>query len=168
MKKTLEQIEAERMSRRQALGRIGFLAGASAVAAMTSDELLRLVGREMQKRAGDNEIAETVAKEFQNVGMARADVVADVGDEEDIDVCPPPPVDGKMLLGWSGMYSCIGIGTPATGPLGAPGCIWTDCVRKKACFGSPPAMTDVWLPNLPNLPCGVLTGKPHILVTKPF
>jgi hypothetical protein len=74
MKKTLEQIEAERLSRRQALGRIGFLAGASAVAALTSDELLRKVGAEMQKRAGDNQIANAVAKEFQNAGVAFATI----------------------------------------------------------------------------------------------
>lgn len=70
--KTLEQIEAERMSRRQALGRIGFLAGASAVAALTSDELFRKVGAEMQRRAGDNKIADQVAKEFQAAGIALA------------------------------------------------------------------------------------------------
>lgn len=72
MSKTLEQIEAERLSRRQALGRIGFLAGASAIAALTSDELLRKVGAEMQKRAGDNQIANQVAKELQAAGVANA------------------------------------------------------------------------------------------------
>jgi hypothetical protein len=72
MKKTLEQIEAERLSRRQALGRIGFLAGMSAVAALTSDDLLRKVGVEMQKRAGDNKTVNAVAKELQAAGVAQA------------------------------------------------------------------------------------------------
>ena len=71
-KKSLEQIEAEKLSRRVALGRIGFLAGASAVAALTSDELLRKVGAEMQRRAGDNKVVNQVAKEFQGAGIAVA------------------------------------------------------------------------------------------------
>ena len=82
MKKTLEQINAEAMSRRQALGRIGFLAGATAVAALTSDDLTRLVGREMQKRAGDNKIVTQVAKELQASGVTNANVVL-VDDEDD-------------------------------------------------------------------------------------
>ncbi|MGC4046327.1 MAG: hypothetical protein QM758_21260 [Armatimonas sp.] len=73
MKKTLEQIETERMNRRQALGRIGFLAGMSAVAAMTSDELLRRVGHEIQKRSSDGQIINAVAKEFQSAGVVLAD-----------------------------------------------------------------------------------------------
>lgn len=73
MKKTLEQIEAEKLSRRAALGRIGFLAGASAVAALTSDELLRKVGAEMQRRAGNNKVVNQVSKELQASGVALAD-----------------------------------------------------------------------------------------------
>jgi hypothetical protein len=71
-KKSLEQINAEAMSRRQALGRIGFLAGATAIAALTSDELFRKVGAEMQKRTGDNKVVEQVAKEFRDAGVAFA------------------------------------------------------------------------------------------------
>jgi hypothetical protein len=89
MKKTLEQIEAERLSRRQALGRIGFLAGASAIAALTSDELLRKVGAEMQKRAGDNKVADQVAKELQAAGMANAVGVPPCDPELGFDICPP-------------------------------------------------------------------------------
>lgn len=76
MKKTLEQVEAEALTRRAALGRIGFLAGAAAVAALTSDDLTRLVGRELQKRAGDNKVVEQVAKELQGAGIAIAGNVA--------------------------------------------------------------------------------------------
>jgi hypothetical protein len=68
----LEKLEREKMTRRQALGRIGFLAGASAVAALTSDELTRLVGKEMQRRAGDSKVVAQVAKEFENAGVASA------------------------------------------------------------------------------------------------
>jgi hypothetical protein len=68
----LAKFEAEKMSRRKMLGRFGFTAAAVAVASLTSDDLLRKVGVEMQKRAGDNKIANQVAKELQNAGVANA------------------------------------------------------------------------------------------------
>ena len=68
----LAQFEKEKLSRRQALARIGFQAGAAAIAALTADDLLRKVGKEMQRRAGDNKVVEQVAKEFQQAGMANA------------------------------------------------------------------------------------------------
>jgi hypothetical protein len=68
----LAQFEKEKLSRRQALARIGFQAGAAAIAALTADELLRKVGIEMRKRAGDNKVAQQVAKEFQQAGVASA------------------------------------------------------------------------------------------------
>jgi hypothetical protein len=68
----LKAFENEKMDRRRALGRIGFLAGAAAVAALTSDELLRKVGDRLAQNAGDNQVAQQVAKEFQAAGMAFA------------------------------------------------------------------------------------------------
>jgi hypothetical protein len=64
--------EQQAMTRRQALGRLGFLAGAAAVAALSVDDLVRLAGREMEKRAGDNKLARKVAQEFSNAGVALA------------------------------------------------------------------------------------------------
>jgi hypothetical protein len=69
---TLARLEQEKMTRRQALGRLGFLAGAAAVSALTVDELTRKVGQEMSRRAGDNKIVAQVAKEFENAGIANA------------------------------------------------------------------------------------------------
>jgi hypothetical protein len=68
----LVAFEQEKMSRRRALGRLGFLAGAAAVAALTSDELLRKVGDKLAQNAGDNKVAQQVAKEFQAAGVALA------------------------------------------------------------------------------------------------
>ena len=68
----LAQFEKEKLSRRQALARFGFQAGAAAIAALTADELLRKVGKEMQRRAGDNKVAQQVAREFQQAGVANA------------------------------------------------------------------------------------------------
>ncbi len=68
----LAQFEKEKLSRRQALARIGFQAGAAAIAALTADELLRKVGKEMQRRASDNKVAQQVAKELEQSGVASA------------------------------------------------------------------------------------------------
>ena len=93
VKKSTAQIEAEKMSRRQVLGRVGFLAGAAAVAALTTDDLARLVGREMQKRAGDNKVINQVAKEFQNAGIAIAQG-------------PPPPFGECVAPPWTEDDDC--------------------------------------------------------------
>jgi hypothetical protein len=68
----LAEFQAQKMTRRQALGRFGFLAGAAAVAALSVDELTRLAGNEMSRRATGNKAVEQVAKEFQNAGVAHA------------------------------------------------------------------------------------------------
>lgn len=70
--KSLEQIEQERLTRRQALRKLGFGAGLSAFMLLGVDDLARIVGAEMQKRAGDNQIANQIAKEFQSAGIALA------------------------------------------------------------------------------------------------
>jgi hypothetical protein len=64
--------ERQAMTRRQALGRLGFLAGAAAVAALGVDDLTRLVGKEMERRVGDDKTARKVAQEFSNAGVAFA------------------------------------------------------------------------------------------------
>jgi hypothetical protein len=68
----LAEFQAQKMTRRQALGRFGFLAGAAAVAALSVDELTRLAGNEMSRRAAGNKAVEQVAKELQNAGVAEA------------------------------------------------------------------------------------------------
>ena len=82
------QFEKEKLSRRQALARIGFQAGAAAIAALTADELLRKVGKEMQRRTKDHKVAQQVAKELSNAGVAFA---------------APPPC-------WPGVGPCGNIG----------------------------------------------------------
>lgn len=70
--KSLEQIEQERLTRRQALRKLGFGAGLSAFMLLGVDDLARMVGAEMQKRAGDSKVANQIAKEFQSAGVALA------------------------------------------------------------------------------------------------
>ncbi|MGC4045786.1 MAG: hypothetical protein QM758_18505 [Armatimonas sp.] len=74
----LAAFEKEKMSRRNALSRFGFLAGAAAVAALTSDELLRKVGDKLSQSSGDNKVAQQVAREFQAAGVALASPSDDI------------------------------------------------------------------------------------------
>jgi hypothetical protein len=94
----LEKLEREKMTRRQALGRIGFLAGAAAVASLTVDELTRKVGQEMNRRASDSKVVAQVAKEFENAGIANAGTIP----RPDCTECAPiiydpvnPPLDTR-------------------------------------------------------------------------
>jgi hypothetical protein len=69
----LAEFEKQKMTRRQALGRVGFLAGAAAVAALSVDDLARLAGNEMSRRATGNKAIDQVAKELKGAGVAFAD-----------------------------------------------------------------------------------------------
>lgn len=66
------KFERERLSRRQALKRLGMTSAMTAFAMFSVDDLARMVGKAMQQRAGDNKVAEQVAKELQQAGVALA------------------------------------------------------------------------------------------------
>ena len=69
-----EKFERERLTRRQALKKFGMTASMAAFAMFSVDDLARMVGKAMQQRAGDNKVASQIAKEFQQSGVAMADV----------------------------------------------------------------------------------------------
>jgi hypothetical protein len=95
----LEQFEKEKLTRRQALARFGFQAGATLVATLTADDLLRAVGKEMKQRAGDNKVAQQVAKELSNAGMVSA------VDISQIKRCQNAR-DGEAAVCWAAKQSC--------------------------------------------------------------
>ncbi len=68
----LVKFEAEKMSRRAALARVGLRFGAVALAALTVDDLARLAGDELRRRADGNQTVEQVARELQQAGVAFA------------------------------------------------------------------------------------------------
>ena len=70
---TAQRVEQEKMTRRAALRKLGFGAGMAAFALLGVDDLARMVGKRMERMAGDNKVAEQVAKEFQGMGVALAD-----------------------------------------------------------------------------------------------
>ena len=67
-KAELAKREQTKMNRRQTLARFGFKAAATAIAALTADDLLRAVGRDMERRAGNDRVARKVAEQFKNAG----------------------------------------------------------------------------------------------------
>ena len=67
------KFERERLSRRQALKKLGMTSAMAAFALFSVDDLARMVGKTMQQRAGDNKVAEQVAKELQRAGVTLAD-----------------------------------------------------------------------------------------------
>ena len=69
-----EKFERERLSRRQALKKLGMTSAMATFALFSVDDLARMVGKAMQQRAGDNRIAGQLAKEFQQAGIALADL----------------------------------------------------------------------------------------------
>ena len=68
------QVEKERLTRRAALRKFGFGAGMAALMALSTDDLARMAAKKLQQQAGDNRIANAVAMEFKNVGIASADL----------------------------------------------------------------------------------------------
>lgn len=71
--------EAEKMTRRAALARVGLRFGAAALAAFTVDDLARATMKALDRRAQDGRIAGEVAKEFRNAGVAFADPPGSTG-----------------------------------------------------------------------------------------
>lgn len=68
-----EKFERERLSRRQALKKLGITSAMATFALFSVDDLARMVGKAMEQRARDNKVVEQVAKEFQHAGIALAD-----------------------------------------------------------------------------------------------
>lgn len=69
---TAQRVEQEKITRRVALRKLGFGAGLAAFSLLGVDDLARIVGQRMERMAGDNKVANQVAKEFQQAGVAFA------------------------------------------------------------------------------------------------
>ena len=68
----LAKHEAEKMSRRAVLAKVGLRFGLAALAAFSVDDLARQATAAIALRAKDNAVAQQVAKEFRNAGVAFA------------------------------------------------------------------------------------------------
>lgn len=66
------RFDRERLSRRQALKRFGITTGMATFAMFSADDLARMVGQALQQRAGDSQIANQIAREFQQAGVVMA------------------------------------------------------------------------------------------------
>jgi hypothetical protein len=67
-----ERVERERLARRAALRKIGMTTGMAVFAMFSVDDLARMVGQKMEQRAGDSKVADQIAKEFSEAGIALA------------------------------------------------------------------------------------------------
>lgn len=75
----LKKHEAAKMSRRAVLSKVGLQFGAAALLALSVDDLARKVTATIAARNKDNEVAQSVAREFKNAGIAFAEPSASWG-----------------------------------------------------------------------------------------
>jgi len=87
---TARQVEQAKISRRAALRKLGFGAGMAAFSLFGVDDFARLVGKRMERMAGDNKVAGQVAKEFQSAGIAFAGWPSWAGCDTCFDNCVAP------------------------------------------------------------------------------
>ncbi len=69
---TARRVEADKITRRAALRKLGFGAGMAAFALLGVDDFARMVGKRMERMAGDNKVAAQIAVEFQSAGISVA------------------------------------------------------------------------------------------------
>ena len=90
------QFEAERMTRRAALRKFGFGAGMAALLALSSDDLARMAAAKLKQHAGDSKVANQVANEFRNAGLAFAEEEYNSSASASTDcTCSNPPAGYK-------------------------------------------------------------------------
>ena len=66
------EFERGRVSRRQALKKLGMTSAMATFALFSVDDLARMVGKAMQQRAADNKVVERIAEELHSTGVAQA------------------------------------------------------------------------------------------------
>lgn len=68
-----KKFEAEKLTRRAALKKFGITTGMAVFGMFAADDLARMVIKKMEETEATRQIAETVAHEFKNAGIAFAD-----------------------------------------------------------------------------------------------
>jgi len=67
-----DKVEQERLTRRAALRKMGYTSGIALFSLFAVDDLARMAIKKMEQHKETRQIAETVAKEFKNSGIAAA------------------------------------------------------------------------------------------------
>ena len=67
-----DKVEQERLTRRAALRKMGYTSGIAIFSMFAVDDLARMAIQKMEQHKETKQIAETVAKEFKNTGIAFA------------------------------------------------------------------------------------------------
>ncbi len=69
------RVEDSKLTRRAALRKLGYGAGIAAFSLLGVDDFARMVGQRLQRQAGDSQVAQAVAHEFQQAGIVLANPV---------------------------------------------------------------------------------------------
>ena len=83
-----KKFEAEKLTRRAALKKFGITTGMAVFGMFAADDLARMVIKKMEETEATRQIAETVAHEFKNSGIAFADSSYDVCSDCTADCTP--------------------------------------------------------------------------------
>lgn len=67
-----ERVERERLTRRAALRKMGYTSGIALFSMFAVDDLARMAMKQMEQHKETRQIAETIAEEFKNAGIAFA------------------------------------------------------------------------------------------------
>lgn len=72
-----DKVEQERLTRRAALRKMGYTSSIALFSMFAVDDLARMAIKQMEQHRETRQIAETVAKEFKNSGIALANSISD-------------------------------------------------------------------------------------------
>jgi len=100
----LAKNEQEKMSRRAVLAKVGLRFGAAVIAAMSVDDLTRKVTETIARGNRDNAVAQQVANEFKNAGVAFADTTNASGFP--CEYCVPAKVRGLDIC-YQAWLTCV-------------------------------------------------------------
>ena len=105
-----EKFEQARLSRRAALRKIGLTSGMAFFGLFAVDDLARLAIKRMEQHKETRQIAETVATEFKNSGIAFADATGESYDPCKLEGCSSTCGSGghSWLTCPSCLFGCFG------------------------------------------------------------
>ena len=103
------RLESERMSRRQALRKMGIMSGVAIFALISTDDLARLAATKLRENEATRGIGETLAKDLRSAGIAFANTSGNgyfVPDTTDIVRSCKPIKPGKPMPNGNSCFDC--------------------------------------------------------------
>ena len=113
------KFEAEKMTRRAALRKLGITSGMAFFSLFAVDDLARMAIKQMRQNEATRDIAETVAREFKDSGIAFADTPPN----------PTPCSASQILPGCAGADIGTNCVCCATAAVSQQACVQQACLR---------------------------------------